>query len=174
LALLVLLANATLIHGQESNIPPRGKYKHSKKIVEKYDRFKDRTVVFLYGLTVKGGFSRSVGMATIFNSPGHTVQMPQYVEVFFTSASRQWQIGGDRGLIILADGARYDYGQTKLTDVYISGDIIVDGMDVHIPTPDFLKIINAKTVEMRLGDAEFKLAPDHMEALRDFASRMNP
>ena len=47
-------------------------------------------------------------------------------------------------------------------------------LELNISYEDFLRLANARKVKMKLGDYDFDLSKDQMEALRDLASRTVP
>ena len=51
---------------------------------------------------------------------------------------------------------------------------VTETLAVRMPTAIFLRIANAASAEIRIGDTRVPLGDDALEALRDFASRMLP
>jgi hypothetical protein len=47
-------------------------------------------------------------------------------------------------------------------------------LEMTIPYQQFLSLANAKRVKMKLGEVDFDLNKDHLEAIRDLASRTAP
>lgn len=175
LALVICLLTTTAL-AQEIKLPPRGKYKHDKKIFSQYDKFKDKTTVSLAHLRLS---SVSLGIAATFSHQGTDVKTPDDVALWFYSYSSQWRFLRNRSLMVIADGERLDLGgaarvDSKVNSGRFSGVTVSETLGALVPLDKFLKIANAKSVEMQLGNAEFQLAPDHLEALKDFASRMSP
>ena len=109
-----------------------------------------------------------------YSYPGQTPAPPSDVTIYFGSTPDVWSTSDDRQLIMIVDGERLNFGQVKRLSTYFSAGVVADTYGVNVSLADFLKLANAKSVEMSLGGDESRLAPDHMEALKDFASRMRP
>jgi hypothetical protein len=179
IAALVLLTISTAL--AQTNLPPKGKYKHDKKIEASYDKFKDETTISLKSLRPLPIIHPvTLYIVPTFRFPGKTVSLPDHVSLWFYSTSKDWQFLDYRQLLVVADGERFDFGETARVQSNVDANRytrhvnVSETLGVMIPLNSFLKIINSKSVEIRLGQIEFKLAPDHLEALRDFASRMQP
>ena len=52
------------------------------------------------------------------------------------------------------------------------GDKCEELMFMTISQKNFLRVVNAKTVEVQIDELKFKLTETNLEALRDLASRM--
>ena len=63
------------------------------------------------------------------------------------------------------EGVAFRYDDMK-------GDKCLDSLAMFISQKNFLKIVNARNVEVQVGDFRFKLNEPTLEALRDLASRM--
>ncbi len=50
-------------------------------------------------------------------------------------------------------------------------DLRFEVLEASVPYDSFLKVINAKSVEAKLGSAKFKLTDNNLSAMREFASR---
>lgn len=74
---------------------------------------------------------------------------------------------------MLIDGTRKDFGNLE-RDGNVGESYVMEHLTTHIPLEDCLELVNAKVVEGQLFSTEFKLTNEQLEALRDFASRMNP
>jgi hypothetical protein len=55
-----------------------------------------------------------------------------------------------------------------------SADYIRQEIAISLPYETFLRIAQGKKVQIRMGPREFKLGENHLEALRDLASRTVP
>ena len=181
LALLLIFLCSTA--QAQTELPPKGKYKHDKKIESSYDKFKDQTTVSVKYLSPLPALSPvRLDIVAAFLYPGKTVTKPSIVALWFQSSSKNWQFLQQRQLLVIADGERIDLGEAERVDSkvnssragrYSSGVSVSELVGKMVSLETFLKIAKAKSVEMRLGSVEFKLADDHLEALRDFASRMS-
>lgn len=149
--------------------PNKGVYRHLDKITVEYDKFRDQTTVTLdpdirtYGLEIRA----------FFISPGNTVQTPKGVSLTFVSFYKDFQYQNANDVIFLLDGRdrlRFDIER----DSRVQSGYVLEFLTSYLGLYDFLRIVNAKTVEVQLFITTFSLTPMQQEALRDFASRMKP
>ncbi|HEY0006375.1 MAG TPA: hypothetical protein VGB17_16455 [Pyrinomonadaceae bacterium] len=177
-ALFICLISLSLANAQGDDIPARGKYKHHKPIETKYDKFKDETRVRVKYLSVTNKKLGAIDISATYYYQGQTPSKPDSITLSFSSTSREWAFLNNRELAIIADGQRFLYDDAALVNARLNSGPYVESvserLSVPLPLADFLKIINSKSVQMKLGRFDFSLAQDHLEALRDFASRMNP
>ena len=88
---------------------------------------------------------------------------------------------------MLMDGERVEFGwnptgirERKLDDEGVAfsfnegtgGEQCDENMFMFISQKNFLKVVNAKKVEVQIDELKFKLTESNLEALRDLASRM--
>ena len=186
LILVFLLTLVSLAFAQSSE--SKRKFKHRGKIETKYDKFKDQTTVRLNPYYVQGTAPKldptaGIEITASFVYAGQKLNAPPDIVSFgIVSASADaFKYEQDRGLIALVDGERIDLGQMEREDAsykkypyVISNRYYVETLSAPIKYELFLKIANAKIVEMQIGKKEFKLKDEHLEALRDLASRMIP
>lgn len=154
--------------------PPRGTYKHKKEIQTEYDRFKDTTYVRLRYLNVSTGLTERISIVATYSYKGTTPSVPENINLGFFSYSKEWRFLRDRGFIVIADGERLDFGQAERVSSDIHRGSVSELLAVSMPLEAFLKVVNASSLQIRLGYYELPLAPDHYEALKDFASRIDP
>lgn len=156
----------------EEKLPiPRGTFKHDGSITTKYDRFKDKTFV-----TLLVRVYRDFPKVTLFlKAEGEyihqTPQPPETIKFGFYAIVHEWEFAGSRSLIVLAAGQRLDFGEMERVGFHTEEGVKVEELWVNLPFDKYLQLANAKNEEMQLRNIEFKLAPEHIEALRDFASR---
>jgi hypothetical protein len=182
-AVLLLIVGLGLpsAFGQENSlngvVPRRTKYKHKIRIKEEYDRFKDQVSVntkFELPLGLRGFVGMAqIWMVALYNTKGEVPAVPDTVAMGFETQTEGWVHLRGAKVIALADSERIDLGHFKSiqSEVLYAGRVM-EVIGASVPLADFLKIANAKKVLMRIGGTEIKLKDDHLEALRDFASRM--
>ncbi len=153
--------------------PAKRQFNHKAKIESKYDRFEDETHVRLESKRVLGGFMEDVKMGASFFYKGQKLSTPEYFIILFVSDTKGWRFldEAQRELVALADGQRISIGTLDRDSKVRSGGWVSEIMVKEVPYETFLKIVNAKKVEMKLGRYEFELKEEHLEALRDLASR---
>ena len=82
-------------------------------------------------------------------------------------------------LIAVKDGDNISLGKTSLvsskTKVEVNeGQMSYEWLLARFTYPGLLRLVNVKSVVMKVGQLEFKLVDRELEALRDLASRMTP
>lgn len=182
LILLCLICTAGIgtATGQEWNRPARNKdFKHKERILTKYDKFKDRTQVMLYNVRIYKSpnflINHEFWLTAGFSYEGREVPTPQKIVLFFNSESEQWRYLGNRTyeVLVIADGERLSLGYAERTESKIHPNAHVsETLKLEISNEVFRRLVKAQTVEMQVGITEMKLKNHHIEALRDFASRM--
>lgn len=165
------------------SIPAKRKFSHKAKITTEYDKFSDETTIGTdYMRRVYQGRDHYLALRAYFSYSGASTpsRPPRYVHLVLASESSRWQYLDPPSLILLTDGERLNLGVMERADSetrYIRGVgvSVFEYLDVAVPTATFLQIVNASQVEAQVGgDVEFTLKSEHLEALRDLASRMRP
>lgn len=179
--------------------PPRRSYKYEGKIVSTYEKEKDLTVVLIQLMPVKEGqdpnydfdlrrsgdrlrfgMPERLDFSMYFSYPGQTFATPQHVFVGFVYVALDPQRYEGHKLSAKIDGETVDFGTMRELR---RRQIIAQGtykpytgvhLETSIPYEAFLRMANAKKVKMKLGKMDFDLSKDHMEAIRDLASRTAP
>lgn len=152
-------------------VPQRGKYSHSYELYEEYEQASDVTRVYLYPRTEEtwerpgiGGFYRYQGTAP---------ESWPSVTLMLVSASERWQYADCRRIAWILDGTttlEYD----ALHDGDTSSGYFAERIGTIFTPTEFLQVVTASQIEVRLCATEFKLTASEREALRDLASRMRP
>jgi hypothetical protein len=163
---------------QSPPIPEKRKFNHKVKIETSYDRFSDTTTAQMEPVEVyhaRRGRPQKIWMTVLFTYRDETPAKPARVTIAFNSWSSEWQYLDYRDLTILADGRKAGPVTMELAKTRIERDgTVTEILSTTMVTDVFLFMVNAGSVEMQLGNAEFTLKPEHLEALRDLASRMQP
>jgi hypothetical protein len=149
---------------------PRGPFKHGFQVETKYDKFRDQTKITLdCKVYYKGPFALFLDVEGTY--PKQSATPPESVQFGLTAMSGKEHYKKSRHLIVLADGHRLDLGDLDRDVDEEEGFLIFEKMLTTVPFRTILKIANSQSVEMQLNEIEFTLAPEALEALRDFASR---
>jgi hypothetical protein len=175
--------------------PAKRNFKYDGKIVSTYDKEKDRTIVLIQLMDVKDvedprpvwedsptkpRQQDKLGFTMFFDYPGTTLATPKFVSVGFTYLALEPGQYGDHTLTAKVDGERITLGKMQ---VLRTQEVIVRtaykrytrrALELVIPYEQFLRLANAKKVKMKLGNTDFDLSKDHLEAVRDLASRTVP
>jgi hypothetical protein len=156
-----------------SLIPAKRKFNHSYSIEQKYDKFKDLTMVTLNPkLDEIGVVPDSLLVDYIYS--GNTFAMPSRIHFVMLTGSRDWQFLGLKQVkFLLDDDLRMSFDASQDGSVGSSG-IVVETITLDIPTVNYLRIVNSRKTELQVGSREFALSDAKLEALRDLASRLNP
>jgi hypothetical protein len=151
-------------------------FNHNETIEEKYDKFKDRTSISLnmqlIGVKLDG-LAILVTDGYEGNKPMPSKNASEKLPLTFLGVGDERKYKLFHSLIILADDERIRLGDAAYLDLPIRTKY-VETMIFAVPYDTFRKIINAKKVEAQLGDTEFTFTEQHLEALRDFYSRIVP
>ena len=182
---------ATLGLAQDANTTPQRISTLNGKIETNYDQVKAITTVWLHPMQVYGepfASSQYIGgdeasFNASFTYSGRTLRaQPKRVLFSLTSTSQDWKYTDFRKLTALVDGRRLTLGPLEHVPSFTvnvsansdSDDYISQGIAISLPYKTFLRIANGKKVQIRMGPREFELGKNHLEALRDLATRMVP
>jgi hypothetical protein len=152
--------------------PTKRAFNHNFEIETRYDKFNDITTVSLLmiltaepeAFSISAGFSYKGRVAGIIEAMSLT-PWPIWFRVY---SSNKGYAGLNSNLVILADDDRI---AATMENNYAQGQII---RGTSMSYPSFLKIVNSRRVEMQAGTLELALKENHLEALRDLATRMIP
>ena len=132
-----------------------------------YNERGNKTVVQTAPLQVQGDWRNGIRLRAGFEVTGKEVAKPSDVTLSFFSAASDRTYADNRALKILIDGkeavssvAHYKSGNTN-------GEVFLITVTQDIPYEMFLRLINAKSVKMRVGPTEFELKDSDLEALKD-------
>lgn len=158
------------------DIPTKRKFNHKIKIKTQYDKFDDTTNVQMMHTLLYHQRRQKIYMAAGFTYMGSIPSRPRIVTLAFNSTASEWQYLRRRVITILADGRKVGPVEMELLHTRIeSGGLVTEVVSVDVPTDVFLFLVSASDVQIQLsgfGSAEFSLHYEQLEALRDFASRM--
>lgn len=168
---------------------PTRKFKHSGKIVTKYDKSKNLTTVVLQSYTITNSASgpmdyvNGVDLLAGFTYEGDKpTGNPQAIE-FALDVTRTRQRDDKLNipdLIAEIDGEQVNLGKPKRIEATRSDfkaynqqfSSLDEKIAVLLSKDVFQKITSAKKVKLQSGDVKVTLGEKHLEALRDLASRI--
>lgn len=164
----------------ESNLPketlisPAGE---TITILEKYDKFKDRTTFATSPMRLKGTHISIVFQAA-FGSPGKLPSKPQNATLYIDADDTVRRIfKSNRSLIFLIDGERLKLGEMEWLDStyipggrYYSGSVI-DELGIVVPWETLIKIANGQSVEFQVGTVEAALDDSHRALLKKLIAK---
>lgn len=139
-----------------------GPFNHNADITTEFDRFTNVTTVKLSPMPTSDGIEMSA-----FFVPGDSG-----VVLHVISQSETWRFLQHHPIVILADNKQV-VSETLRHDghVIIGGGGVLEQMFVTLPYSTFVQMVNADKLEMRLSSNELKITDDHLQALRDLATR---
>jgi hypothetical protein len=181
LAVAIVLACFAPGAAQKEAQGAKSKFKHDGKFQATYDRAQDRTVVAFMPYVVKVNHDdayESVAITAGFIHPGQVLtSRPQFVEFGVLSQSRggwEFEQDKDRELSLVIDGETINVGVMKLITArrFTLGRLYYrEDLGYTMPYEGFMRMASAKKVSVKVGRTELKLKNEHLEALRELASR---
>ncbi len=95
---------------------------------------------------------------------------PPQVDFYFQSVAPSYRYHDEVEVLMIIDGERVKIGTAhSLGGLAIMGDV-EERLGMRVPAKLFLRIANAREVEVRIGSNEFQLEDAALKAMRDFAS----
>ncbi|MGA9995982.1 MAG: hypothetical protein WBP93_11245 [Pyrinomonadaceae bacterium] len=141
------------------------------EITDKYDRFKDVTVVRTSRMLLRGG-RRSIRTSAEYSFAGKTPMKPEKVSLYFhASAARPIFREDDLELNFLVDGERIAAGNMRLSDEEKTKSTVRQTVLVNLPYETFARIANGKRVELQIGTLEYKMTDTHLDAFKQLLAR---
>ncbi|HZH31075.1 MAG TPA: hypothetical protein VEY11_09965 [Pyrinomonadaceae bacterium] len=171
------------VSGAAQEQKTKSKFKHLGKIQATYDRAQDRTVVAFQPYVVTSNFhdpSESVAITAGFIHPGRALaSRPQFIEFGILSQSRGgWDFEGekDRELSLVIDGETINLGAMKIITARtftlgLNALYYREDLGLTMSYEGFVRMASAKKVSVKVGRTELKLKNEHLEVMRDLASR---
>jgi len=171
--MIAALFLSTMILGTQNvrdDYPPPGNYPHNFEISQKYDKFRNDTTLHLdLGVVWRNEKNKlELDVYQDFDGEGRTEPdgVPRLQFTNFGDAG--WRYLRLHPINFLVDGKRLSY-QPEHHGVVKTG-YVMEHMWVDPTKQEFLDIIYAKSVEIKVGLDEFQLGDSHLNALKDFAS----
>lgn len=135
-------------------------------ITDKYDRFKDVTVVSTSRMLLRGG-RRSIRTFAEYRFAGKNPTKPEKVSLYFyASAARPVFKEDDLELNFLVDNERVAIGAMRLSEEEKSKSTIRQTIVISLPYETFVRIVSGKQVELQIGTLEYKMTDTHLAAFR--------
>lgn len=147
--------------------PPNRKFNHRFTIDSSYDKFTDRTKV---QLRLPVNAVESVHFAYFFKGEKLKVAPTDVIFMFFKDKEREF-LFPVTDFVVLTDRDRMRVKMVEARDLEIEGK---NPYTAKLNYATFLKMANAKTLDVKIGDFEISFDNESMEALKEFASRTSP
>jgi hypothetical protein len=191
----LMISSYAWAQGPNLSPPPKRNYKYDGKVVSTYDKTKDATTVLIQLMPVKEvedphpilehsphyprDWSR-LELTSFFVYSGQRLVTPKYVSIGIVYLALDPQRYESHVLAAKIDGDPIVFGKM---DVLRTQSVIIRfaykpytrrTLEIVVPYEQLLRLANAKKVKLKLGDYEFSLSKDHMDAIKDLASRTVP
>ena len=149
------------------------------KVFTEYDRFTDKTTVgvsvMLENYTVEipsAKMQEFILMAAAFTHPGQRRSLrPTTIRLAFQSQARAWRFSEGAELRGIIDGERINFGQMNYSRQDL-GAGRVEILRLDIPVATFLKLARSQTAELRIGNKELRVGPQHLATLAALADQI--
>ena len=140
-------------------------------IKAQYDANKNITQVTLNPIVLASRKFEELRLGAITGYPGKVKSTPKEIVLIFFSLSKndENRYESARKLTVMADGRRFDCGETQRSKQTQDG-LFIETMTIAIPFDHFLFFSNAKQVKVKLGLTELELSNTQITALKLLAS----
>ncbi len=160
--------------GQNTALPPQTlPPARPGKIARSYDDAKNVTSVVLSLTDVGGESACGLYIAASFSYPGKIATPPNEVIIVMMRITPEEKIKAapDRDLTFTADGEIINLGLMETARQESIFGLRLENLHTPMPYKSFLKIVNAKKVEAKLGSANFTLTESNLNFMRELANR---
>jgi hypothetical protein len=180
--LLLLLAVPFAFHAQDLKSQIKT-FKNSRRFKVVYDKFDDTTLVTVGPFYLDADFMEpdnnfQLAAGFIFNGSGQPKDVSDFNLVFIANGDRDWKFLENRMLKMIVDGERMSFGEadrsSKIGKNWLGEVRLKETLFVSVPKDVFVKLSQARTIEMRLGRKEIKLKDEHTQAFRDLLTLAAP
>jgi hypothetical protein len=173
LILILFCCFGPTVRGQIPTSPVVGPPARPGKVATYYDAAKDITNVVL-GFSDVGGES-PCGLYVSANSfyAGKTATQPSQVKLVIMRITPEDKIKSAplRDLTFSVNGEVLNLGLMETASQQTNMDLRLETLESSLPFESFVKLVNAKIVEGKLGTAKFRLTDNNLSFMRAFASR---
>lgn len=152
---------------RNNNVDEEGKEEDTEADVnDKYDRFKDLTMVSTSRMLVRGT-KHSIRIYAEYSFKEKAQKKPERISLYFyASATRPLFRDADLELNFLVDDKRVPLGELRLVDEERTKTATKQTVVVSLPYEIFVQIANGKRVEFQIGKLDYKLTDIHLETFR--------
>jgi hypothetical protein len=175
LALLFILAlvafDMTTAMGFDDRYPPVGEYRHSLPISERYEQIRDTLTTSLKFNDIIKSTEHTVDMDVVRFSRGQKRTTGTVSIHFFSDSTGGWKYLKFHNVSFLVDDERWSFNPEHEGDV--GKGYVTESFYVHLTEEQFLRLVNAKRIEIALATDKYSLVHRDRDALKDFASLLN-
>lgn len=139
------------------------------KITSTYDRFKNKTELTLFPMTVFEGAGGILSLGVQAEYDGHIQKgYRQAFVIVLVSVTKSYAPAGDTELYALLDGQPSSLGKLLPVKRFTEGPLFVASYAHLIDRPTLYKLAMARDPELRFDKVEFKLSSEQRIAIFDF------
>lgn len=176
IAFLVLLPIYAALAQQEKGIVPSPPAKIEGRFVVS-DLGNERTVVALAHQKVGGENACAIWVSAGYTYVGKARGIPERVYISFVRDSadepKMLKSETERTLELILDGEALKLGpMSSVKEVTTGYSLATQGLMLRMPYETFMKISNAKKVNVYLGPLKFSLTDGNLQDFRDLTARM--
>ena len=146
----------------------------TSRIESVYDQEKDLTTIRLPSAKISGEKDRyhRLDFSLHYSYPGQTRRIPDRVNFELVSVVKARRLNSDLYVVFLVDGRPIHFSSNRSAIRNpVPGRLWVgERMIFHIPTEDFLKLVAAEKLGIRMGRVTFYLSEEQRDSLRFFAN----
>jgi len=170
LSLIMLLT--TMVTG-----PGQGPPAEAAKIETTYDSGKDRTTVRLAPVQISGEKDKyhSLHMAPSFSFPGRQPERPSIIDFELQTVVKAVLLDSDLYVVFIVDGEKIHLSSNRwaVARPVPGRRWIGERLVFRMPYETYVKITKARKFDIKFDGVKFEVGEPQMQALRDFALRMN-
>ena len=173
LLLLLLLLMPAICTGQSlptETIP-------AAKIETTYDSVKDRTTIRLAPVQISGEKDKyhSLHMAPSFSFPGRQPERPSIIDFELQTVVKGILLDSDLYVGFIVDGEKIHLSSNRwaVARPVPGRRWIGERLVFRMPYETYVKITKARKFDIKFDGVKFEVGEPQMQALRDFALRMN-
>jgi hypothetical protein len=159
-----------------SVLPQSDLDKARNRVTVSYDRFKDATTYRSEEIGVKCVWCP--GNVSLWLTASHPKMTPTRVDevnLLMARSGKEWAFlrPHERGLIILADAKRHDFGVMKVLDTQVRRYGVSEYLYVTMSAEEFAELAGAEKLEIQVGAYEFNVQDKHVLKVRAFAEEIS-
>jgi hypothetical protein len=169
-AAYLIAAISLICQVEKGDFPPPEDYRHSFEISQKYDNFRDRTTFALDYGKVWSNARNELEMQLLqwFDGEGRDGKSSDTRVRFMNEGRDGWRYLEYHPIIFLVDGERMKFEPDHKGSI---GDgYVLEHLWVQPSKDQFIKMVHAKKVQIRVGLDQFDLSDSHLRALKDYFS----
>lgn len=156
-------------------VPPPSPFKHSGQIVTSFDSSANKMRTTLEHPRSLGRGADALYLSATFLHQDPRYPTPPTMDVIVISTSAVPKYRDSHSLVFFCDGRALPLQRLARYQSQSNGQgIIYEATRITLSYEDLLTITGAKKVSARLGQTEFELSGNHLEALRELVSLLAP